>query len=75
MLPHCRAEPGNLRWDIWEGRTQHGLYVLDELYENDAAVAAHRETLHFNYYQAGIDDLADRIALVLDPLDVDFSKL
>ena len=22
MVPHCRAEPGNLRWDIWRDRSQ-----------------------------------------------------
>jgi quinol monooxygenase YgiN len=71
MVPHCRAEPGNLRWDIWQDQSQADRYVLDELYEDDAAVAAHRETAHFKYYTAGIHDLADRSVLVLDPVEVE----
>lgn len=67
MLPHCRAEPGNLRWDIWQDQSQADCYVLDELYVDAAAVTAHRETPHFKYYLAGISDLADRHELVLEP--------
>lgn len=44
MVPHCRAEPGNLRWDVWQDRSQADRYVLDKLYTEDAAVAAHRAT-------------------------------
>lgn len=73
MVPHCRAEPGNLRWDIWQDHAQSDRYVLDELYRDDAAVAAHRATPHFKYYLAGIHDLADRTALVLEPVEVEAS--
>lgn len=71
MVPHCRAEPGNLRWDVWQDRSQTDRYVLDELYRDDDAVAAHRATPHFRYYLAGIHDVAERIALVLDPVEVE----
>lgn len=70
MVPLCRAEAGNLRWDIWQDRSQADRYVLDELYVDDAAVSAHRETPHFKYYLAGIHELADRAALILDPVEV-----
>jgi quinol monooxygenase YgiN len=70
MVSPCRAEPGNLRWDIWQDQSQPGRFVLDELYEDSAAVAAHRETPHFKAYFAKINDLAERIAVVLDPLQV-----
>ena len=73
MAPQCRAEPGNLRWDIWQDRSQADRYVLDELYVDDAAVAAHHETPHYKYYQAGIHDLAERSAFVLDPVEVESS--
>lgn len=73
MAPHCRAEPGNLRWDIWRDRSQTDRYVIDELYRNDAAAAAHRETPHYKQYRAEIQDLADRVALVLDPAEVEAS--
>jgi len=71
LVPHCRAEPGNLRWDVWQDQSQAGRYVLDELYRDDDAVAAHRETRHFKYYLAGIHDLADRDALILDPVEAE----
>jgi len=70
MAPHCRAEPGNLRWDIWQDRSEAGRFVLDELYQDDAGVAAHRETPHFQDYLAKINDLADRVAVVVHPAQV-----
>ncbi|MBJ3777122.1 putative quinol monooxygenase [Acuticoccus mangrovi] len=70
MAPRCRAEPGNLRWDIWEDPAQEGRFVLDELYVDDAAIVAHRDTPHFKDYLARIGDLAERTALVLRPKNV-----
>ena len=70
MAPHCRAEPGNLHWDIWQDRTESSRFVLDELYKDADAVAAHRETPHFKNYLAKVNDLADRTAVVCDPVDV-----
>lgn len=70
MAPHCRAEPGNLRWDVWQDQAEPGRYVLDELYDDNAAVAAHRATPHFKDYLAKIGDLAERSAYVLDPAEV-----
>jgi quinol monooxygenase YgiN len=65
MVPHCRAEPGNLRWDIWREPAEGSRFVLDELYVDAAAVEAHRATPHYQDYQARIPALADRTALVL----------
>jgi quinol monooxygenase YgiN len=70
MVAPCRAEPGNLRWDIWQDQAERGRYVLDELYADDAAVAAHRETAHFKAYFAQINDLAERSPYVLDAVEV-----
>jgi quinol monooxygenase YgiN len=70
MAPSCRAEPGNLRWDIWQDGAAPERFVLDELYIDRAAVAAHRETPHFKDYAARIGDLAERSAFVLDPIDL-----
>lgn len=70
MAPSCRAEPGNLRWDIWRDPATPERFVLDELYIDRAAVEAHRETPHFKAYAARIGDLADRTAFVLDPADL-----
>ena len=74
MAPHCRAEPGNLRWDVWEDKSQPSRYVLDELYRDDGAVAAHRTTPHYENYLAQIGDLADRTALVLGPIEVEETR-
>ena len=36
MVGPCRAEPGNLRWDVWQDRDDPNRFVLDELYADDA---------------------------------------
>jgi quinol monooxygenase YgiN len=65
MADDCRNEPGNLRWDVW--RDASGRFVLDELYADEAAVAAHRETPHYKRYVARIGELAERTVYVLHP--------
>jgi quinol monooxygenase YgiN len=70
MAPACRAEPGNLRWDVWRDQADATRFALDELYVDAAAVAAHRQTPHFISYFSKINDLAERIAFVLDPARV-----
>ncbi|PLR21908.1 antibiotic biosynthesis monooxygenase [Caulobacter zeae] len=70
MAGACRAEPGNLRWDVWRDQADPTRFVLDELYVDDAAVTAHRASAHFVAYLARIGDLAERTALVLDPADL-----
>lgn len=70
MAPHCRAEPGNLRWDIWRDQARPERYVLDELYRDSDAVEAHRGTPHYQDYLARIPSLADRSALVLEAVSV-----
>ncbi|QFY62264.1 antibiotic biosynthesis monooxygenase [Rhizobium grahamii] len=70
MVAPCRAEPGNLRWDVWQDATDPTRFALDELYTDHAAVIAHRETAHFKNYFARINDLAERTAIVLEPAQV-----
>ena len=70
MAQHSRAEPGNLRWDIWQDQSQPDQIVIDELYLDDSAVVAHHRTPHYQDYLRRIPDLAERTALVLEPLDV-----
>jgi quinol monooxygenase YgiN len=70
MIAPSRAEPGNLRYDLWRDQTDPMRFALDELYTNAEAVAAHRETPHFRAYLAAINDLAERTALALDPVQV-----
>lgn len=71
MRMHSRAEPGNLRWDIWRDKANPDCFVLDELYVDEAAVTAHRDTLHFKDYAARIGEIADRTPITLDPVEVE----
>ncbi len=71
MVAQSRAEPGNLRYDLWRDRADANRFVLDELYVDDAAVATHRQTPHFENYLSKINNLAERTALVLDSLSTD----
>jgi len=70
MLAPSRAEPGNLRYDLWADDAEPSRFVLDELYENADAVVAHRATSHFQTYLAAVNDLAERSAFTLRPLGV-----
>ncbi len=68
MIPASRAEPGNLRYDLWVDQTDPSRFALDELYIDAAANAAHRATPHFQLYLSRINDLAERSAVALDPV-------
>jgi quinol monooxygenase YgiN len=70
MAPHCRAEPGNLRWDVWQDRAHGERFVLDELYLDGAAVEVHRKTPHYQDYLAKVPGLAERTAWMLDAVEV-----
>ena len=70
MNAASRAEPGNLRYDLWQDQTDPARLVLDELYADREAVVAHRATPHFQNYLSVINDLAERTAVVLDPATV-----
>jgi quinol monooxygenase YgiN len=70
MLAPSRAEPGNLRYDLWRDPADPTRFVLDELYVDMAAVTAHRATPHFQDYLSKIEQLAERSALVLEPVAV-----
>lgn len=70
MIAPSRGEPGNLRYDLWQDRADAARFVLDELYRDADAVAAHRESPHFQHYASLIADLADRTAVVVDPVTV-----
>ncbi|MGV4797329.1 antibiotic biosynthesis monooxygenase [Rhizobium sp. F40D2] len=74
MAPHCRAEPGNLRWDVWRDTAMPERYVLDELYRDVEAVDAHRQTPHYQAYLAKVPGLADRSALVLEAVALEDNR-
>ncbi len=70
MAPHCRAEPGNLRWDVWRDASNEDRYVIDELYSDAAAVEAHRSSPHYKAYAAKVPELADRVAVISEAVEV-----
>lgn len=70
LVEPSRAEPGNLRYDLWADPAQPGRFVLDELYAGPAAVEAHHATPHFQNYRAQVPDLAERAVWTLDEVAV-----
>lgn len=52
-------EPGNLRFDVLQSADDPARFVLVEIFRDDAALAAHRETPH---YLAWRDEVADWMA-------------
>ena len=70
MIEPSRAEPGNLRYDLWRDQADPARFVLDELYADSEAVTAHRASPHFRTYLSVINDLAERTAVTLDPASV-----
>ncbi|USI74659.1 putative quinol monooxygenase [Sphingomonas morindae] len=68
MIAPSRAEQGNLRYDLWQDQADDARFVLDELYRDADAVAAHRASAHFQHYASMIAGLADRLAITLDPV-------
>jgi quinol monooxygenase YgiN len=70
MIEQSRAEPGNRRYDLWRDRDDPARFVLDELYADAAAVAAHRASPHFAEYLAKVGPLAERISVTADPVQV-----
>ncbi|ADG10886.1 antibiotic biosynthesis monooxygenase [Caulobacter segnis] len=66
MVEPSRAEPGNLRYDLWVDPAHPGRFVLDELYVDRTAVEAHHATPHFQDYLAQIPALAERSVWSLD---------
>ena len=51
----ARTEPGNLRFDVLrsEGDPQH--FILDEVYRDEAALAAHRESPHYQAWAMAVE--------------------
>ena len=50
-----RAEPGNLRYDVLRSTDDPNHFTLYEVYRDDAAMAAHRETRHYQQWAAAVE--------------------
>ena len=70
LVGPSRAEPGNLRYDLWADQAEPGRFVLDELYTDPAAASAHHASPHFQAYLAIVEALAERAAFSLEPVAV-----
>jgi autoinducer 2-degrading protein len=55
-----REEPGILRFDLLTDRADPAHHVLVEIYRDDAAVAAHRETAHYEIWRDTVEPMMAR---------------
>ncbi|CAK15168.1 putative quinol monooxygenase [Pseudomonas entomophila] len=56
MVERSRAEPGNLRYDLFAHEGDAPAFELFELYADEAAVEAHRASPHYQAYRATTAD-------------------
>ncbi|WP_095154117.1 putative quinol monooxygenase [Pseudomonas sp. Irchel 3E13] len=56
MVRHSRSEPGNLRYDLFLRDGDSPTFELFELYRDDAAVEAHRQSPHYQAYRSATAD-------------------
>lgn len=57
---NSRLEPGVVRFDLLRSGTDPNSFLLVEIYLDDAAAAAHKDT---NHYKAWRDTVADMMAV------------
>ena len=55
-----REEPGVLRFDVLTDRADPGRVLLVEIYRDDAAAAAHKETAHYLRWREVVADMMAR---------------
>jgi quinol monooxygenase YgiN len=55
MVLPSRAEPGCLRYDIYEMAKVPGHFVVVEAWEDEAALEGHKESEHYRYYKANYE--------------------
>jgi quinol monooxygenase YgiN len=53
MIPHTRAEPGCLRYEVLRSIEDPRRFLLIESYKDDAALQAHADSDHFKRYVLG----------------------
>ncbi|MFP4431649.1 MAG: putative quinol monooxygenase [Spirochaetaceae bacterium] len=64
------AEPGCLRFDVLKDASEEGLYYLYEVYRDEAATAAHKETAHYQEWRDAVTPMmaADRASVAGVPI-------
>ena len=63
MALRCRAEAGNLLWNVWQDKAEDRRYILDGLH----AAATHRATPHYQNRFSRVLTLAQRAAFMRVP--------
>lgn len=66
-----RAEAGVLHYDLWRETDGEQRYVFNELYVDDAAVAAHMTSDHFKAFGVVARDLAAARPTIIKTLPID----
>jgi autoinducer 2-degrading protein len=68
-----RREPGVLRFDVVADRADPGHVVLVEVYVDDAAAQAHKQTEHYATWRDAVAPwmARQRASVVFDPVDPD----
>ena len=66
-----RAEAGVLHYDLWRETDGEQRYVFNELYADDAAVAAHMASDHFKAFGLAARDLATARPIIIKALAID----
>lgn len=56
---HSVNEPGVLRFDVLRDTETPGVYYLYEVYRDEAATSAHKETDHYHRWRSDVADLLD----------------
>lgn len=74
MVEPTRAEPGNQIYDLYKSEEDDVVtFHLFEVYDDDAALQAHRDSAHYKTYRAAITDhlVAPIDVIVMAAVDVD----
>ena len=66
-----RTEAGVLHYDLWRETDGEQRYVFNELYVDDAAVAAHMASDHFKAFGLAARDLATARPIIIKALAID----
>lgn len=68
MLPNAEAsvrdEPGCIAFDVLEAREEDDTFYLYEIYASPDALAAHKETPHYNACRAVVNDLIAKQSVI-----------
>lgn len=72
-----RREPGVVRFDVFQDRDDPGHFVLVEVYRDEAAVLAHKETAHYAAWRDAVAPMmarprTSRKLRNVSPADVDY---